>query len=283
MVILPFNAFIVTLLRMHCLIAGSTGQLEFGGLGAKIADNLLGTGLHDRNTAEMKSERVDVAEPTGEKRADTAYAELKRGIIEGDLEPGSQWLEEDLANRFGMSRTPVREAAVRLAQEGFLQIVPRRGVRIRELTRRDVREVNEVLEGLELQATERLAARRLPPEALQRLDAAVRGMDAALEREDEPGWARADYDFHRLLIALTGNRHLEAVATGFLDKAHRFRVKTLGMRARPVKSTTSHAATVEAIRRGDVEMAVEIHKLHKRRWARELDDLIERLGLPDGE
>jgi DNA-binding GntR family transcriptional regulator len=71
-----------------------------------------------------------------------AYAGLKHEIIDGDLQPASQWLEEELAVRLGMSRTPVREALVRLEQEGFVQITPRRGIRVRELTRRDVLEVH---------------------------------------------------------------------------------------------------------------------------------------------
>ena len=212
-----------------------------------------------------------------------AYAELKREVVEGDLLPASQWLEEELAVRLGMSRTPVREALVRLEQEGFVQITPRRGIRVRELTRRDVVEVNEVLECLELQAVERLATRGLTPDEMARLDATIAGMDDALARDDVPAWAAADCGFHRLIIELAGNRHLEAVATTFLDKAHRFRVKTRDLRARPRKSTSSHAATVEAIRRMDVEMALDIHRLHKRRWAREVDALIERLGLPNGD
>jgi DNA-binding GntR family transcriptional regulator len=212
-----------------------------------------------------------------------AYADLKREIIQGDMAPASQWLEEEIAARLGMSRTPVREALVRLEQEGFVQITPRRGIRVRELTRRDVIEVNEVLECLELQATQRLAARGLSPEDMVRLDATIIDMDAALARDDVNAWARADYAFHRLLIELAGNRHLEAVATTFLDKAHRFRVKTLEMRTRPLNSTASHAATVEAIRRMDIEMALDIHRLHKRRWAREVETLIDRLGLPHGD
>jgi DNA-binding GntR family transcriptional regulator len=213
----------------------------------------------------------------------TAYVELKREIIQGDMPPASQWLEEEIAARLGMSRTPVREALVRLEQEGFVQITPRRGIRVRELTRRDVIEVNEVLECLELQATQRLAARGLSSEDMVRLDATITDMDAALAKDDVNAWARADYGFHRLLIELAGNRHLEAVATTFLDKAHRFRVKTLEMRTRPLNSTASHAATVEAIRRMDIEMALDIHRLHKRRWAREVETLIDRLGLPHGD
>jgi DNA-binding GntR family transcriptional regulator len=235
-------------------------------------------------TTDNASSATDGAEEnTRRSMGGAAYADLKREIIQGDLGPGSQWLEEEIAARLGMSRTPVREALVRLEQEGFVQITPRRGVRVRELTRRDVLEVNEVLECLELQATQRLAARGLTSDEMARLDATITGMDAALAADDIVAWARADYTFHRRLIELAGNRHLEAVATNFLDKAHRFRVKTLEMRGRPSKSTTSHAATVEAIRRMDIEMALEIHRLHKRRWAREVEALIDRLGLPHGE
>lgn len=212
-----------------------------------------------------------------------AYTELKREIIHGELVPASQWLEEELAVRLGMSRTPVREALVRLEQEGFVQITPRRGIRVRELTRRDVLEVNEVLECVELQATQRLAGRGLLPEEMARLDASVAAMDEALAQDDVQAWARADHAFHRLLIELAGNRHLAEVARTFLDKAHRFRVKSLEYRSRPLNSTASHAATVEAIRRRDAEMALDIHRLHKRRCAREVDSLIERLGLPNGD
>ena len=118
---------------------------------------------------------------------------------------------------------------------------------------------------------------------MARLDATIAGMDEALARDDVHAWAAPTTASTACIIELAGNRHLEAVATTFLDKAHRFRVKTLELRARPRKSTSSHAATVEAIRRMDAEMALDIHRLHKRRWAREVESLIERLGLPNGD
>ena len=92
---------------------------------------------------------------------------------------------------------------------------------------------------------------------------------------------RADYSFHRLLIELCGNEHLREVAINFLDKAHRFRLLTMPYRARPVYSNVNHAAVVEAIRRGDAQTAVDIHRAHKRRWSRELGEILERMDLPD--
>lgn len=211
---------------------------------------------------------------------DHAYAELKQQIIEGALPPGSSWLEEEMAARFGVSRTPVREAMVRLEQEGFITIVPRRGLKVAEFTRRDVFEVNEVLESLELLALQRVAGRALAAEEIARFDAAVAGMDAALAADDVHAWAKADYAFHTTLIDLAGSRHLTRTAGNYLERAHRFRLATLGLRGRPFSSTTSHAATVECIRRQDPATATEIHHLHKRRWAHELDSLLDRLGLP---
>jgi DNA-binding GntR family transcriptional regulator len=200
--------------------------------------------------------------------AETAYEQIKRKIVRGELAPGAQFLEEELAVTLGMSRTPVREAAVRLEQEGFVEIVPRRGFRVTPLSKRAVREINEVLECLEIQAAERLAARQIAPEDLKLLEGAVGRMDAALATEDQQAWAQADYEFHTLLIELCGNQHLAEVARNFLDKAHRFRLLTLPLRAKPV-------------RRNDPQTAQDIHRAHKRRWARELSDLLERLDLPE--
>lgn len=212
---------------------------------------------------------------------ETAYDQLKRKIVRNELAPGAQFLEEDLALMLGMSRTPLREAAVRLEQEGFVEIVPRRGFRVTRLSKRAVREINEVLECLEIQAAERLAARRISSHELKLLEDAVARMDTALEGEDAEAWAQADYEFHTALIELCGNAHLTEVARNFLDKAHRFRLLTLPLRAKPVYSNVNHAAVVEAVRRNDPQTAQDIHRAHKRRWARELADLLERLDLPE--
>ncbi|MEZ5845076.1 MAG: GntR family transcriptional regulator [Hyphomicrobiaceae bacterium] len=159
-------------------------------------------------------------------------------IIAGKLAAGAQLLEEELAVMLGMSRTPLREAAVRLEQEGFVEIVPRRGIRVGLLTKRSVREVNEVLECLEIQAAQRLAGRRVPAEDLRALEAAVAAMDRALEGEDITAWADADYAFHSLVITLCGNQHLADTARTYLDKAHRFRLLTLPLRPRPCTPTS---------------------------------------------
>jgi DNA-binding GntR family transcriptional regulator len=210
---------------------------------------------------------------------DEAYAELKRRIVYNELPSSHQALEEELAAELGMSRTPVREALIRLENEGFVDVIPRRGMRVKPVTETDIREINEVLSCLESGAAERLALRRPGPEEMARLEAAIAAMDAALEADDMQAWSEADYRFHRLLVEMAGNRQLAEVALNFLEKAHRIRLLTTPLRSTPVYSNVNHAAVVEAIRRGDAQTAVEIHRGHKRRWGRELNEVLERLDL----
>ena len=93
-----------------------------------------------------------------------AYRQIKQKILDTEYPPGAQLLEQDLCAELGLSRTPVREALVRLQQEGLLEIVPRHGARISVLSPADMREIYEILTSLEPTAVE-LLARRRPPAA----------------------------------------------------------------------------------------------------------------------
>jgi DNA-binding GntR family transcriptional regulator len=212
---------------------------------------------------------------------DGPYEALKARILRGDLPPGARVGEAELALSLGTSRTPIREALIRLEAEGFVEAHPPRGLRVTPLRARDVREINEVLACLEAEAAGRLAERRPHAADIARLDDAIAALDAALEAEDRLAWSEADYRFHVLIVELAGNRHLAATARLFLDKAHRVRLLTTPLRENPVYSNVNHAAVVEAVRRGDAQTALEIHRAHKRRWSRELDGLLLRLGLSE--
>jgi DNA-binding GntR family transcriptional regulator len=222
----------------------------------------------------MHSERSIRESP---RQAEVAYQKLKEEILTDKMPPGHQALEPELALRLGMSRTPVREALVRLHNEGFVELIPRRGMRVARLSVRDIREITELLAVLETEAAELLASRKLPAETLAKFDAAIAAMDLALEQRDIDAWNKADYSFHLLLIHGCGNRHLIEVAERFLERANHYRLLTSTRRVPPVYSNVNHAAVVEAIRRGDPQSAAEIHRSHKRRWMRELDGLLPRL------
>ena len=218
-----------------------------------------------------------------DRQSAVAYRRIKQAIIAREMPPGYQALEPELALRLGMSRTPVREALVRLENEGFVELVPRRGMRVTPLSTTDIRDITALLACLEVEAAERLASEGVEAATLARFDAAIAGMDAALREADLDAWNDADYAFHLLLVGASRNRHLVDMAQRLLEKADRFRLLTSAHRLPPVYSNVNHAAVVEAIRHRDPQSAAEIHRSHKRRWMRELDDILVRLATADAE
>jgi DNA-binding GntR family transcriptional regulator len=210
---------------------------------------------------------------------DAAYAGIRRRILDNRWAPGHQALEQALALELGMSRTPVREALIRLANEGLVEVVPRHGMRVLPVSPSDMQEIYEILTSLEAMAAE-LVARRAPAAAeLAPLEKASRDMDKALKKDDLDAWAEADERYHRHLIELCGNRKLAAIVYNYWDRAHRARMFTLRLRPKPVDSTREHLAVVEAIRRGDAVAARELHRAHRERGSRELTEILSRYRL----
>src|SRR5690606_18248773 len=112
-------------------------------------------------------------------QADIAYDRLKRLILDGTLPAGAQMLELEAAERLNMSRTPVREAMVRLRHEGMVEIRPRHGMRVLPISAADMAEIYEVLTALEGTAAEAVTRKGPSSRQLASLRAAVRDMDRA--------------------------------------------------------------------------------------------------------
>lgn len=213
-------------------------------------------------------------------RVDTAYARLKSEILSNRLMPGFQGTEPEIAARLSMSRTPVREALIRLQSEGLVELIPRRGARVLPISGGDMREIYEILTALEPHAAAELAGRALDPGDLAPLDAATSDMEAALEVRDLDAWADADDRFHRRLLDLHGNARLTAIAAKLYDQAHRARMMTIKLRDLPYRSTEDHRTILSAIRAGAADEVWAVFEEHRRRAARELLDILNRLGLP---
>jgi DNA-binding GntR family transcriptional regulator len=212
---------------------------------------------------------------------DMIHAGLKQLILDNKYPPGAQILESEITAEFNSSRTPVREAFVRLQQEGLLEIVPRHGIRISALSPTDMREIYEVLMSLEPTAVELLVARKPSRAEIAPLIEACNAMERSLKGRtpDLNGWAVADEAFHMSLARLCGNRRLAAMIMTVWDQAHRARMFTLPLRPVPVKSTAEHRAVVEAIIAGDGERARNLYLAHRRRGGQELLAIIERNGI----
>ena len=217
--------------------------------------------------------------PAKSSRVDNAYDRLKDGILRNELTPGFQALEVELALKLGMSRTPVREALIRLESEGLIELVPRRGVRVTPISPDDMREIYEILTALEPQAAASVAMARPTPQQLAGLEEATADMEAALDVDDLDAWAEADNRFHKRLLDLSDNRRLSDFVKKLLDQSHRARIVTVRLRERPTKSTEEHRQILDCLRSGDSEGAHRVFRQHRQRAAKELLDILERCRL----
>ena len=219
------------------------------------------------------------APPDGQTMVDQAYERMRRLILDNVWPPGQQMLEQEIALQLGMSRTPVHESLARLQNEGLIEVIPRRGMRVLPVSPTDMREIYEILTALECMAAELVARMRPSDEQLQPLIEATNAMSRALEVNDLDAWAAADEDFHRMLIELSGNRQLADTVLNYWDRAHRARMFSLRLRPAPVNSTQEHMAMLQQLREGDAEGASRVFRAHRERASAELLAIFERFRL----
>lgn len=210
---------------------------------------------------------------------DEAYEQIRRRILDNEWPPGHRALELEVALALSMSRTPVREALMRLQSEGLVEVVPRHGMRVLPVSPNDMREIYQILTALECMAAELLAQRKPADQELEPLVAATSAMDGALKAGDLDAWAAADERFHAHLVELAGNRQLKATVLNYWDRAHRARMFTLRLRPPPVNSTQEHMQMVERLRAGDAAGAAAVTRAHRERANRELVAIFERFKL----
>ena len=224
------------------------------------------TGMNEQTSKELSNSQ-------------RALKELRNLIFTGELPAGSDHLESELAERLGMSRTPVREAALTLESQGLLQLRPRKGVRILPVSADDMREIYDVLTPLESLAAERAAQSGYSADDLAPLAQTIADMTQAIETKDLKGWAEADEAFHRELVRLGKNSRVIAIFEMLSDQVRRARTTTLFARPLPIKSNEDHLAVYEAILAGDAALARDRHYNHRKHSKSVLVELLEKLGL----
>jgi DNA-binding GntR family transcriptional regulator len=227
----------------------------------------------------MTALTASTKEPAQLPLVERAYQEVRSRILENLWPPGYTALEQEVALALGMSRTPVREALIRLHQEGLIELAPRRGMRVLPVSAKDMREIYEIFMSLECTAAELLAKRKPSLAELSPLVEATKNMEIALSRDDLDAWAKADEVFHEALVRLAGNKLLHDAMMGFWDRAHRARMVTLRLRPKPVNSTYEHMQLVECLAAGDAAKAAQVNRLHRERASRELLAIFERYQL----
>ncbi len=195
------------------------------------------------------------------KRADLIADELEGLILEGTYKDGARLDEVQLAERFEVSRTPVREALQRLSQSGLVEQIPRRGVFVRQPGPVELLEMFEVMAELEAVCA-RLAASRITDQALSDLHAANARCDEAVAAQDTDGYYLENERFHAILYRQSGNGFLEQECLRLYRRLQPFRRMQLRARGRLPQSMSEHKSIVTALEKGDGEGAAAAIRGH---------------------
>jgi DNA-binding GntR family transcriptional regulator len=197
---------------------------------------------------------VDIAPPS---LVETVMDRLRDDIISGELAPGDRIVEEQLTRRFGISRAPLREALRLLGQQGLVEHLPRRGVRVATLSEAEVDELFELRDVLEQYAI---------TVALSRLDLDFTDLDAALDMlahavnaTDSLTAATAHRRFHLALVELAGHRHLLSAYEPVLAKLQLYMATNLQREAdlrSPAEGLRRHRRLRDALAGGDLAVVL---------------------------
>jgi DNA-binding GntR family transcriptional regulator len=187
---------------------------------------------------------------------DDVYHRLRDAIVDGSLAPDEQPRDGELAAWLGVSRTPVREAMLRLAEAGLVVAQPGRSTTVSSLDLRDVRDARDVVAAMHELAV-REAVGSLTPADLEAMHEANRRFRDAIEQGDVEAALRADDELHGIPVAVASNRALAAVLDQFtpvVRRAERLRFSSLGGRA----SLARHDELIRLCAAGDADQAAAV-------------------------
>ncbi|MDD7909875.1 GntR family transcriptional regulator [Pseudovibrio exalbescens] len=209
-----------------------------------------------------------------------AYTRLKDAILKGKFAPNQRMLEQEAADFLKMSRTPVREAMLLLEKDGLIQLRPRHGMQVLDLSREDIREIYQMIAALEPIAARALAQGDHFPSHIKPLEDALEMMELATAQNQMDIWAAADRKFHENIVSLSGHNRMSAVLTQLWDQSHRARIALLRDPASKTASTAEHIEIFEAIRFGHGELAFERHQAHLENECARIMQIIAGIELP---
>jgi len=192
---------------------------------------------------------------------EVVFNTLRKEILRGDLKPGERLMEIQLANRLGVSRTPVREAIRKLELEGLVLMIPRRGAEVAKITEKNLRDALEVRRTLEKLAVT-LACQRISDEEIEQLKTSVNHVAIFLNKNDLMGMARADEEFHDVIYKATNNQKLIKILNNLSEQVYRYRVEYLKQKNTPAQIIREHKELLSAIEARNEELASEIAAIH---------------------
>lgn len=207
-------------------------------------------------TSESAANTLAEIDPALPVRQQT-YELIRSAIVRTDIQPGATLSENDIANRIGVSRTPVREAIVRLMDEGLVEVRPRIGTLVARLKPVEIREAMFVRDALESAAVH-LATERMTPQMLKVLRTNLTQQEKAKAKGRSDRFSQLDEEFHRMLMEFSGNPGAWRIVQN--ARVHMARLRNL---SRPfVNALPHHQRIVEAMSDGDPEAAARAMRDH---------------------
>jgi DNA-binding GntR family transcriptional regulator len=182
---------------------------------------------------------------------------IRDAIIKGSLKPGEKVAEPELAERFGISRTPIREAFRQLESEGYLTVIPRKGAVVAAFSQKDVEEfyaIKSILEGY----AARRACENLSQKEIDKLEAINTKLAQFAEGSDVKQFFRIHNDFHELFIKAANNEKLHDMISGLVSKFQRLRLASLSLPGRMKISVDEHEKIINAFKKKDPAAAEKL-------------------------
>ena len=186
---------------------------------------------------------------------DVVFNTLRQAILRGELKPGERLMEIQLANKLGVSRTPIREAIRKLELEGLVLMIPRKGAEVAEITEKNMRDVLEVRKALEELAVQ-LACEKITAEEIEEMKKAAEEFRMILKNKDITEIAEADVRFHDIIYMATDNQKLILLLNNLREQMYRYRVEYL-------KREEAHPQLIaEHISKGEKKAATDVMCKH---------------------
>lgn len=192
---------------------------------------------------------------------DVVFNTLRQAILRGELEPGERLMEIQLAQKLGVSRTPIREAIRKLELEGLVIMVPRKGAEVAHITEKDMRDVLEVRSTLEEFAVS-LACKNITQEAIEALKASNKLFESAIISKDVVKIVDADVHFHDIIYGMTNNPRLIQIINNLREQMYRYRLEYVkDARAHSIL-ISEHNDIIRKLTEKNVEEAKVVVKQH---------------------
>ena len=192
---------------------------------------------------------------------DVVFNTLRNAILTGELSPGERLMEIKLADKLGVSRTPIREAIRKLELEGLVVNTPRKGAEVANISAEDLRDVLEVRRSLEVLAI-RLACDKMTEETLELLHENIDAFKHSIDAKATSDIASVDVSFHDIIYKSTGNNRLIQILNNISEQMYSYRFEYIKNKEAWNRLVEEHMNIYEAIKNRDKELAVKSILLH---------------------